>query len=577
MKVPPFFRRLFKFTSMDFETAVWEMINLIIAPKKVFRNIYYHVQTYISLDSYSKPKTMMLTLTPETKNSYHRADPAFTYLLSLFFWLTGLAWGLAYADGFGRAVKISFSFVLFHLLGSSVIVSTLMYFLVGKVLGKRRQGLFGPPNGGEEELEFGYCFDVSIRAFTPIWVFLYVLQFLLMPLIAQDYWVSNFFGNTMFLLALSYYFIIIFLGFNALPFLSRTEVLLVPIPILVILWVITYFSRPRLCLPTDAPMSTDTTFRNFTAQQAAEYAFGRGGSYPELLYETILDFHQGKRDLCMDVGTGPGKVVWDLLNYFSHCIGSDAGEQMIEHAKQEALSRHVAHRTTFLPVEAEHCGDPALLHRAGFEPNTIDLVTVATAAHWFRFPAFYLSAAQALRPGGTLAIWTTSSYFCHPSVPRHREIQSLLHTLEDEMLGPYMTPGNRLARQCYDHLPLPWTPLPPSAATDGGVAENPSAAFFDETAFERKHWDRDGGPSAPPLSDGSPAPYLLGREVDLHVDVKGFSSSGPVIRWREANPEKANTDQDPIRVIAQRLKQVVGEQTDLVLAPSCTLLLFRRT
>ncbi|KAI7084736.1 UNC-50 family protein [Hortaea werneckii] len=577
MKVPPFFRRLFKFTSMDFETAVWEMINLIIAPKKVFRNIYYHVQTYISLDSHSKPKTMMLTLAPETKNSYHRADPAFTYLLSLFFWLTGLAWGLAYADGFGRAVKISFAFVLFHLLGSSVIVSTLMYFLVGKVLGKRRQGLFGPPNGGEEELEFGYCFDVSIRAFTPIWVFLYVLQFLLMPLIAQDYWVSNFFGNSMFLLALSYYFIIIFLGFNALPFLSRTEVLLVPIPILVILWVITYFSRPRLCLPTDAPMSTDTTFRNFTAQQAAEYASGRGGSYPEPLYETILDFHQGKRDLCMDVGTGPGKVVWDLLNYFTHCIGSDASEQMIQHAKSEALSRHVAHGTTFLPIEAEHCGDPALLHRAGFEPNTIDLVTVATAAHWFHFPAFYLSAAQALRPGGTLAIWTTSSYFCHPSVPGHREIQSLLNTLEDEMLGPYMTPGNRLARQCYDHLPLPWTPLPPFKATDGGVAENPSAAFFDEATFERKHWDRDGVPSAPPLSDGSPAPFLLGREVDLHADVKGFSSSGPVIRWREANPEKANTHQDPIRVIAQRLKQVVGEQTKLVLAPSCTVLLFRRT
>ncbi|KAI6881371.1 UNC-50 family protein [Hortaea werneckii] len=590
MKVPPFFRRLFKFTSMDFETAVWEMINLIIAPKKVFRNIYYHVQTYISPDCYPESNTMTLTCIPETKNSYHRADPAFTYLLSLFFWLTGLAWGLAYADGFGRAVKISFAFVLFHLLGSSVIVSTLMYFLVGKVLGKRRQGLFGPPNGGEEELEFGYCFDVSIRAFTPIWVFLYVLQFLLMPLIAQDYWVSNFFGNTMFLLALSYYFIIIFLGFNALPFLSRTEVLLVPIPILVILWVITYSSKntdnidnqrsypdlTSLSQP-DAPMSTDTTFRNFTAQQAAEYASGRGGSYPEPLYETILDFHQGKRDLCMDVGTGPGKVVWDLLNYFTHCIGSDASEQMIQHAKQEALSRHVAHRTTFLPIEAEHCGDPALLHHAGFEPNTIDLITVATAAHWFHFPAFYLSAAQALRPGGTLAIWTTSSYFCHPSVPGHREIQSLLNTLEDEMLGPYMTPGNRLARRCYDHLPLPWTPLATSAAMGGGVAQNPSAAFFDEATFERKHWDRDGVPSGPPLSDGSPAPYLFEREVDLHADVKGFSSSGPVIRWREANPEKANTDQDPIRVIAQRLKQVVGEQTKLVLAPSCTLLLFRRT
>lgn len=56
--------------------------------------------------------------------------------------------------------------------------------------------------------------QVSIRAFLPVWLFLYVLQFLLMPLIARDYWVSNFFGNTMYLLALSYYFVITFLGYN---------------------------------------------------------------------------------------------------------------------------------------------------------------------------------------------------------------------------------------------------------------------------------------------------------------------------------------------------------------------------
>ena len=322
-------------------------------------------------------------------------------------------------------------------------------------------------------------------------------------------------------------------------------------------------------------MSTDTTFRNFTAQQAAAYASGRGGSYPQPLYETILDFHQGNRDLCMDVGTGPGKAVWDLLTYFSHCIGSDASEQMIERAKQEALARNLSHRTTFLTAEAEHCGDHALLRHAGFEPNSIDLITVAMAAHWFQFPAFYLSAAQALRPGGTLAIWTASSYFCHPSVPGYRDIQTLLHTLEDEMLGPYMTPGNRLARACYDQLPLPWTPVPAGPDADGSA--NPGAGLFDEATFERKHWDRDGVPSAPPLSDGSPGPYLLGREVDLQGGLRGFDSSGPVIRWREANPEKANTDQDPIRVIATRLKQVVGEQTKLVVAPSCTVLLFRRT
>jgi hypothetical protein len=39
-----------------------------------------------------------------------------------------------------------------------------------------------------EQLEFGYCFDVSIRAFFPVWLFLYVVQFLLMPVIAKGYW-----------------------------------------------------------------------------------------------------------------------------------------------------------------------------------------------------------------------------------------------------------------------------------------------------------------------------------------------------------------------------------------------------
>jgi hypothetical protein len=88
-----------------------------------------------------------------------------------------------------------------------------------------------------------------------------VLQFLFMPLIARDYWVSNFFGNTMYLLAFGYYFVITFLGYNgmhrnsihtnidvsltmiqALPFLSRTEVLLAPIPVLVITWFISLFT-----------------------------------------------------------------------------------------------------------------------------------------------------------------------------------------------------------------------------------------------------------------------------------------------------------------------------------------------
>jgi hypothetical protein len=44
-----------------------------------------------------------------------------------------------------------------------------------------------------------------------------------MPLIARDYWVSHFFGNTMYLLALSYYFVITFLGYNG-KFLLKLKI-----------------------------------------------------------------------------------------------------------------------------------------------------------------------------------------------------------------------------------------------------------------------------------------------------------------------------------------------------------------
>ena len=47
VRMPRFFKRLFKFPQMDFEMAVWEMTSLIIAPKKVFRSIYYHVRPAI--------------------------------------------------------------------------------------------------------------------------------------------------------------------------------------------------------------------------------------------------------------------------------------------------------------------------------------------------------------------------------------------------------------------------------------------------------------------------------------------------------------------------------------------------
>jgi hypothetical protein len=123
-----------------------------------------------------------------------------------------------------RVVKVAVVFVFGHFLMGSLCVATVSYFLVGRALGpgvpglpswgRRQRGLFGNPPGEGEQVEFGYCFDVAIRAFFPVWVFLYVVQFLLMTVIAKEYWISLFFGNTLYLLAFGYYTVITFLGYN---------------------------------------------------------------------------------------------------------------------------------------------------------------------------------------------------------------------------------------------------------------------------------------------------------------------------------------------------------------------------
>ncbi|KAE8395387.1 UNC-50 [Aspergillus alliaceus] len=235
---------MFKFPQMDFEMAIWEMTSLLIAPKKVFKSIYYHPS---QRDDGQK-----------TKNTWHRPDPSFTYLLSFFLLLTALAWGLAYAPSFGAIVRLSLLFIFFHFIGSSLLVSTIGYFAIGRLFGpdgaaasltglrggngRRRgaaQGLFVQP-GEKDQLEFGYCFDVSNRAFFPLYLHLYVVQFLLLPLLTRSpsNFLATFLGNTLYLSALTYYTYITFLGYNALPFLHNTELLLLPILAFAILWLV---------------------------------------------------------------------------------------------------------------------------------------------------------------------------------------------------------------------------------------------------------------------------------------------------------------------------------------------------
>lgn len=303
--------------------------------------------------------------------------------------------------------------------------------------------------------------------------------------------------------------------------------------------------------------SQETTFRNLTPEQAAEYFAARGKAYPQPLYDEIFKFHGDRpRSTICDVGTGPGKVVFDLLPYFERGLGCDTGASMIAQAQKEAAKLNVTDRTHFAVAGAESCADV-------FPAAQVDLLTVAMAVHWFDMPAFYASAAKLLRPSGTLAMWTCSSVYVHPSVPRAKEIQAILSDLEDNILGPYTLPGNMMSRNAYMDLALPWQ-IPQTEI------------LFDASAFHRRDWDLDGVPSAPDLPDGSPGPFLDAAETTLEPWAKALGSASMVIRWRESHPEKANTPEDAVNLTQARLREIIGDDGKLLLQPSTTLLLLRR-
>ena len=150
------------------------------------------LETYVRTLSWSMVTQTNPRGLSETKNTYHRPDPSFTYLLTFVLLLTSLAWGIAYLPSASRILLLALSFVCLHYLALSLLISTFFYILLGRMRFLRRgAGRFSGgriAGEGEEGLEFGYCFDVASRSFFPVWVWLYAVQFFLMPVVSRDYW-----------------------------------------------------------------------------------------------------------------------------------------------------------------------------------------------------------------------------------------------------------------------------------------------------------------------------------------------------------------------------------------------------
>jgi hypothetical protein len=227
-RIPKYFKRMLVFNSLDFETAFWEMINLIHNPKRVYKSLYYQKQT---------------------KNKWARDDPSFVLILCFLLTISAVFWGLMYTTGVFGIFKLILYMVIVDFILVGIVVSTIGWVLANKFLLQPDARLSNEQSKDDfilnvlnryivfdSYLEWSYCFDVHCNAYLIIWLCLYFVQFFVMPVLRMNNIISTVIGNTLYFFALSYYCLITFYGYNALPFLHRTEFLLVPILGFVVAW-----------------------------------------------------------------------------------------------------------------------------------------------------------------------------------------------------------------------------------------------------------------------------------------------------------------------------------------------------
>lgn len=241
-------RRLFRPRTLDFENAVWEVFNLIVNPKKMFRNNY----TYKS----------------NGRNSYLRDDPSFLILLTGLLLVSAIAWGTTFKSGLWEIFKVILNMVLIDFYFLGLVFSTIMWIAANKLFNPQfawKNVFTNTAKYSVNYIDWGFCFDVHCNSFFLVMCLLYVVQFFMLPVLMHEKsFLAILLGNTFYLGAIGHYFVITFYGFNSLPLVSSSYynrassvaspakvlqiVILVGIlPVLVLVWLLSIILRYNIC------------------------------------------------------------------------------------------------------------------------------------------------------------------------------------------------------------------------------------------------------------------------------------------------------------------------------------------
>jgi SAM-dependent methyltransferase len=182
-------------------------------------------------------------------------------------------------------------------------------------------------------------------------------------------------------------------------------------------------------------------FKDHFSKQSSRYTRFRPG-YPRELFERLASL-VSRRELAWDCGTGSGQAAGDLAHYFDAVIATDPSDSQLAQARPHP-------RVTYLVGTAEHCPLAA---------QSVDLVTVAQALHWFELDRFYDEVRRVARPSSVLAAWTYGLFGVSA------EVDAVIEHYYREIVGSYWPPERVLVEERYQTIPFPFEEfsLPPLA------------------------------------------------------------------------------------------------------------------
>lgn len=156
-------------------------------------------------------------------------------------------------------------------------------------------------------------------------------------------------------------------------------------------------------------------------------------TYPQELFSHILQYVPGKNQ-AWDCATGNGQTARELSKHFEYVQATDISRQQLEQAAK-------ADNIIYSVASAE---------RSHLKDNSIDLITVSQALHWFNFDHFFKEVRRVATKDALLAVWTYNLLEIDNTIDR------LIHNFHYNTIGSYWDLERTFVDYGYLSVPFPF-------------------------------------------------------------------------------------------------------------------------